>query len=237
MLYFRQILQEETGCLSYVLGAPEASVAAVVDPREEIEPYLGIARKEGLTITHLFETHIHADHLSGVRTLAQETGAKMYLHEAARAKFDHVALKDGDEFDLGAVKVKILHTPGHTPESICLLVDNRLLLTGDTLFVGSIGRPDFVGGDAEQLYDTLHNKLMRLADYVSIFPAHFGKSPCGGGLGSLTVSTIGYERRFNYALNIPTREIFVKFVKMQIPPPPPDFERIIRINRGEEETA
>ncbi len=237
MLFFRQILQEETGCLSYILGSPQAGVAAVVDPREEIETYLEMAGREGLTITHLFETHIHADHRSGARKLAQETGARIHLHEASKAKFDHVPVKDGDELDLGTVKVKVLHTPGHTPESISLLIDNRLLLTGDTLFVGSIGRPDFVGGDAEQLYDTLYNKLMRLADYIAIFPAHFGKSPCGGGLGSLTVSTIGYERRFNYALNIPTKEIFVKFVKAQIPPPPPDFERIIRINRGEEETA
>lgn len=236
MLFFRQILHEDSGCLSYLIGCPTTSVAAVVDPLEDTETYLGIAEREGFTITHLFETHIHADHLSGAGKLAQETGVKICLHEAALAKFEHLPLKDGDELDIGQVKLKVLHTPGHTPESICLLVDNRLLLTGDTLFVGSIGRPDFVGGDPEQLYESLYNKLMRLPDYVSIFPAHFGKSPCGGGLGGLTVSTIGYERRFNYALNIPTKAIFVKFVTthLPIPSPPPDHEAIIRKNRGEE---
>ncbi|HLC21998.1 MAG TPA: MBL fold metallo-hydrolase, partial [Candidatus Methylomirabilis sp.] len=188
--------------------------------------------------------HIHADHLSGCRELAAKTGAPIYLHGAAQAHFPFQPLKDGDQLELGNVKVRVLHTPGHSPDSICLLVIDKtrgsepwLLLTGDTLFVGDAGRPDPHGPEeskrlAEQLYDILFIKLAPLDDTLALYPTHFAGSACGRAMSGNPSSTLGFERRFNPALQPRSREEFVRFMLERLPPQPPDFATIRRKNQG-----
>lgn len=233
MPYFRQILNESNGCISYILGCPTYQNCLIVDPHEDIEIYLRMAKGEGLRIMGVLDTHIHADHISGCRLLASETGAKIYMQRDSKVKFAFSPVVDDDEIDIGNPSVKIMHTPGHTPESISILFDRRYLLTGDTLFVGSAGRPDFTVGSVEQLYHSLMNRLMRLEDYVEIFPAHYGRSPCGRGLGNMPSSTIGYERRFNKALSAKSLEEFKSISTRNLPPPPANLEQILSKNRGE----
>lgn len=216
----------------------------MVDPQLEIEPYLEAAAQKSMRITHVFETHVQADHLSGARRLAAVTGAPVLLHESVEAQFPHVGVADGEEHDLGNVRVTILHTPGHTPESISLLVTDRtratepwFVLTGDTLFAGGVGRPDLLGAGAEtalaeQLYDSLYGKLLKLPDHVEVFPAHFGGSACGKGLSGKPGSTIAFERRFNPALQFTSKSDFVRFVLADLPPQPEAFAENRRRNLG-----
>lgn len=204
----------------------------MVDPQPDIAPYLQIAREKSLGITHVFETHVQADHLSGARRLAEATGAPVFYHRAAPVLFPHAALDDGEAHDLGNVRVEVIHTPGHTPDSVCLLVTDRtrapepwFVLTGDTLFSGGVGRPDLLGagqerGLAESLYDSLRGRLLALPDHLEIFPSHFGGAACGKGLSGKPGSTIGFERRFNPALQIGGREAFVDFVLTDLPSQP-----------------
>ena len=207
----------------------------MVDPQREIEPYLEAAADKGMQITHVFETHVQADHLSGARRLAAVTRAPVLLHESAGVRFPHVPLADGDEHELGNVRITVLHTPGHTPESISLLVTDRtratepwFVLTGDTLFSGAVGRPDLLGAAsgttlAEQLYESVHGKLLALPDHLEVYPAHFGGAACGKGLSGKAHSTIGFERRFNPALQCRSKPEFVRFVLADLPPEPPAF--------------
>ncbi len=216
----------------------------MVDPQLEIEPYLEAAAEKSMRITHVFETHVQADHLSGARRLASVTGAAVLLHESAGAQFPHVGVADGEEHELGNVRVTILHTPGHTPESVSLLVTDRtratepwFVLTGDTLFAGGVGRPDLLGAGAEtalaeQLYDSLYGKLLKLPDHVEVFPAHFGGSACGKGLSGKPGSTIAFERRFNPALQFTSKSDFVRFVLTDLPPQPEAFAENRRRNLG-----
>ena len=215
-----------------------------MDPQQEIDQYLEASEKSRMRITHIIETHIQADHLSGCRGLAAKTGAPIYLHEAAHAHFPFHPLKDGDELELGNVKVRVLHTPGHSSDSICLLVTDKtrgpepwLLLTGDTLFVGDAGRPDLHGPEeskrlAEQLYDSLFIKLAPLDDTLALYPTHFAGSACGRAMSGNPSSTLGFERRFNPALQPRSREEFVRFMLERLPPQPPDFATIRRKNQG-----
>jgi glyoxylase-like metal-dependent hydrolase (beta-lactamase superfamily II) len=217
-----------------------------VDPQPEIEPYLDAAGQKGMRVTHIFETHVQADHLSGARRLAAVTGAPIFYHESADVRFAHVDLADGEEHELGNVRVTVLHTPGHTPDSLSLLVTDRtrspepwFVLTGDTLFSGGVGRPDLLGvgaqtGQAEQLYESLFGKLLTLPDHVEIYPAHFGGAACGKGLSGKPGSTIGFERRFNPALRARSREEFVRFVLADLPPEPAEFAGNRRKNLGAE---
>ncbi len=214
----------------------------MVDPQLDIEPYLEIAAEKGMKVTHIFETHVQADHRSGARRLAEVTGAPILVHESAGVAFPHVPLADGEEHELGNVRVTVLHTPGHTPDSISLLVTDRtrapepwFVLTGDTLFAGSVGRPDLLGPGSEtalagQLYDSLRGKLLTLPDHLEVYPAHFGGAACGKGLSGKPHSTIGFERRFNPALQQPSREAFVRFVLADLPPEPPAFAENRRLN-------
>ena len=207
----------------------------MVDPQQAIEPYVEAAAQKSMRITHVIETHVQADHVSGARRLAAVTGAPVFFHEAAPVEFPHVGLADGDEHELGNVRVAVLHTPGHTPESISLVVTDRtrapepwFVLTGDTLFSGGVGRPDLIGDGsetalAEQLYASLHAKLLKLADHIEVYPAHFGGAACGKGLSGKAGSTIGFERRFNPALQFISRADFVRFVLADLPPPPAVF--------------
>lgn len=204
----------------------------------EVETYLEAAKRKELQITHIFETHSQADHLSGNRKLAELTGAKIYLHQSAKANFPFVPLKDGDLVEIGNVQIKLLHTPGHTPDSVCYLVSDCtrgsepwFVLTGDTLLVGDAGRPD-LEGDAAQLYDSIFNKLLKLEEAVEIFPGHYSGSVCGRGLSSKPSSTIGFEKKFNLATQYGSKGEFIKKLTENLPPQPPDFQLIRKKNLG-----
>jgi len=188
-MIFQQLLNEESGCLSYLIGCAHAGRAVIVDPgRDRVHEYLRLARKKGLTITDVVETHTHADHISGNRDLVAATKATIHVHRAAGAVFPHETVGDGDAIRVGNVELQVRHTPGHTPDSICLLVTDHarggepwFILTGDTLFVGSVGRPDLGGASAaEDLWQTLHRVLLPLPDGIEVYPAHGAGSACGG---------------------------------------------------------
>jgi hydroxyacylglutathione hydrolase len=218
----------------------------VVDPQPEIDAYLEAAGQKAMRITHIFETHVQADHVSGARRLAAATGAPILLHESAGVRFAHVGVTDGEEHEMGNVRMTILHTPGHTPESISILVTDRsrapepwFVLTGDTLFSGGVGRPDLLGTGAEtrlaeQLHESIFGKLLRLPDHIEVYPAHFGGAACGKGLSGKPGSTIGFERRFNPALQCASKEEFVRFVLLDLPAQPEVFAENRRKNLGEE---
>lgn len=241
-MIFQQVVNEEAGCLSYLIGCAQAGEAMIVDPgRDRVDEYAARARKKGLQITHIVETHLHADHVSGNRELAAKTRAPVLIHHSVQAAFDHTALRDGDEIRIGTVLLKILHTPGHTPDSISLLVTDltrsRLpwfVLTGDTLFVGDVGRPD-LGGEraAGDLYDSISRVLLPLDDSVEVYPAHGAGSLCGRAMSFKTGSTIGFERRFNPALQAKGRAEFIEAIMTGLPPKPPSFESIVAKNRGQ----
>jgi hydroxyacylglutathione hydrolase len=236
MPYFRQVVHADTGCLVHLIGCPSHGVMGIVDPlRNHVEEYLRIIDDEGYQLTHVIDTHIHGDHVSGSRVLAEKAGAKVLMHESTEAAFPFQGLKDGEVFQIGNPKIKALHTPGHTPESITLNFDRRLLLTGDTLFVGDVGRIDlYKGATADAIYDSVQ-RLMALEDHLAVFPAHYGNSMCGKGLSPVTSTTLGVERRTNYALKAQSKEEFIKLVTEDLPPPPDDYVRIKRINAGLEE--
>ncbi|HTO87750.1 MAG TPA: MBL fold metallo-hydrolase [Thermoanaerobaculia bacterium] len=242
-MFFKQFY---LGCLaqaSYLIG--DAGEAAVVDPRRDVEEYLEEARRQGLTIRHVIETHLHADFVSGHRELAARTGAKIYFGAKAGAQFEHVAVREGDELRLGRVLLRFLETPGHTPESISVVVIDRAkseepeaVLTGDTLFIGDVGRPDLLGSRmsaqelAALLYDSLHGKLLKLPDATRVYPAHGAGSLCGRNISSETSSSIGEQRRFNYALQPMSREDFIRMTTTDLPEAPAYFSRDVAINRG-----
>jgi hydroxyacylglutathione hydrolase len=214
----------------------------VVDPQLEIEPYLEAAAQKSMRITHIFETHVQADHLSGARRLAAVTGAPILFHESAAVEFPHVDVADDEEHELGNIRLSIMHTPGHTPDSLSLLVTDRsrapepwFVLTGDTLFSGGVGRPDLMGAGsetalAEQLYDSLYGRLLKLPDHIEVFPAHFGGAACGKGLSGKPGTTIGFERRFNPALQFTAKADFVRFVLADLPAQPETFAENRRRN-------
>jgi glyoxylase-like metal-dependent hydrolase (beta-lactamase superfamily II) len=215
-----------------------------VDPQLEIEPYLEAAAQKSMRVTHIIETHVQADHVSGARRLADVTRAPILLHESAPVEFPHIDVEDGEEHEMGNVRMTFLHTPGHTPDGMSIVVTDRsrgpepwFVLTGDTLFAGGVGRPDLLGQRAEtllaeQLYDSLYGKLLKLPDHIEIFPAHFGGAACGKGLSGKPGSTIGFERRFNPALQFTAKTDFVRFVLSDLPPQPEVFVENRRRNVG-----
>jgi glyoxylase-like metal-dependent hydrolase (beta-lactamase superfamily II) len=206
-----------------------------VDPQHDIEPYVEAAAQKAMRITHIIETHVQADHLSGARRLAAATGAPILIHESAPVTFPHIGVADGEEHELGNVRLALWHTPGHTPDGLSILVTDLtrgpepwFVLTGDTLFSGGVGRPDLLGQGlestlAEQLYDSVYGKLLELPDHLEIYPAHFSGAACGKGLSGKATSTIGFERRFNPALKLASKAEFVRFVLEGLPPQPPEF--------------
>jgi hydroxyacylglutathione hydrolase len=235
------------GCLahaSYLIGAD--GEAAVVDPRRDVDEYLQAAESLGLRILWVIETHLHADFVSGHRELAERTGATIVFGPGARPSFPHREVAEGDEIRLGPVVLRVIETPGHTPESISIVVIDtatadapRMVLTGDTLFIGDVGRPDLLGSRgltaeamAERLYDSLHGKLLTLPDDVLVYPAHGAGSLCGRNISKETFSTIGEQRRSNYALQPMPREDFVRIMTSDLPEQPPYFSRDVEINRG-----
>ncbi len=236
-----QAFPAASGCIAYLIGCERAGVAAVVDPsRPDLDEYEAFARAHGLALSHVLDTHIHADHVSGNRELAERTGGELCLHEAADVRFPHRRVADGDRLRLGSVEIRVLHTPGHTPESMCLVVTDTtraaepwFALTGDTLFVGDVGRPDF-GGEAAALalYRSLFQRLLPLGDAVEVYPAHGAGSVCGRTMSAKLGSTIGFERRFNPALRHRDADGFVRALMQGLPPRPPNMDGVIAKNKG-----
>jgi hydroxyacylglutathione hydrolase len=241
-MYFEQFY---LGCLahaSYMLASEGEAV--VVDPQRDVEIYLQAAETNRLSIRHIIETHLHADFVSGHNELASRTGAKIYMGAQAEAKFHHVAVRDGFQLQVGTMRIAALETPGHTPESICLVITDEekslqpwAVLTGDTLFLGDVGRPDLSrryspAQLAGMLYDSLHNKILKLADGVLVYPAHGAGSLCGRNMRAERVSTIGTERLTNYALQIGSREEFVTQLTSNLPARPEYFVQDAEINRA-----
>jgi hydroxyacylglutathione hydrolase len=243
-MIFRQVTHDDLGCASYFIGDEKAGVAAVVDPRFDIDAYLEMARYLHVTIEHILETHNHADHLSGHGRLAVATGATIHIHRDADPDYEHKPFDDGDEIDVGSVRVKALHTPGHRPEHTAFaLYDRRrgddepwAVLTGDTLFVGDIARPDLAvdkADGARGIFHSLHDKLLGLPDETEVWPGHLGGSLCGGpGMDMKISSTIGFERKHNGLLGVDDEERFVEMTTAKLPPQPPNFKRIVTLNKG-----
>jgi glyoxylase-like metal-dependent hydrolase (beta-lactamase superfamily II)/rhodanese-related sulfurtransferase len=240
---FRQITHDDLGCASYLIGDEHAGVAAVVDPRFEIDEYLELGRYLGVQIEHVLETHTHADHVSGHGRLASATGATIHVHAVAGAEYEHEPFEDGWELELGAIRVRALHTPGHRPEHTAfLLIDTDrgeepwAVLTGDSLFVGDIARPDLAvekEDGARDIFRSLHEKLLVLSPEVEVWPGHLGGSLCGGpGMDMKVSTTIGYERRYNELLNCDSEDGFVERSLARLGPQPPNFKDIVELNRG-----
>jgi hydroxyacylglutathione hydrolase len=240
-MIFRPYHYFNTGCAAYLLGCGGLGKCAVVDAHEEdVDEYAAFAAAKGMRITHVIDTHVHADHRSGGPALARKVGAAYCLHESADVAVPFEPLHDGQEIELGNTRVKVLHTPGHTPESICLVVSDLrrgpepwFVLTGDTLFVGAVGRPDLPGHASEnaaQIYESIRAKLLTLPDGLEVFPAHFAGSACGAGLSGKPSSTIGFEKLWNPMLKRSKDEFVAELVN--VPPQPAGMERILRANRG-----
>jgi glyoxylase-like metal-dependent hydrolase (beta-lactamase superfamily II) len=241
-MFFRQLATKESS-LSYFFGCGTLGKSVAVDVvAGDEEWFVEEAKKAGVTISHVIDTHVHADHYSGGRKLAAMVGAEYCLHEsdAALVKFPFHALHDGDVIEAGNVVVKVLHTPGHTMDSICLLVTDQrrgeqpwFVLTGDTLFVGSIGRPDLAGREKEMagmLFDSLHAKLLNLPNETEIFPGHQAGSVCGAGISGKPSSTIGFEKRFSPGLHMADRDEFVRYLTSEIPPRPAEMAKMVAAN-------
>jgi glyoxylase-like metal-dependent hydrolase (beta-lactamase superfamily II) len=242
-MIFRPYHYFQTGCAAYLFGCGGQGKCAVVDAHaEDVDEYAHFAEAKGMRITHVIDTHVHADHRSGSPALARKVGAVYCLHESADVAMPFEPLRDGQEIELGNTRVKVLHTPGHTPESISLVVTDLrrgtepwFVLTGDTMFVGAVGRPDLPGQareNAAQIYDSIHGKLLGLPDDLEVFPAHFSGSMCGANMSGKPSSTIGFEKRWNPML-ARSKEEFVAALA-DVPPKPPEMDNILRANRGRE---
>jgi hydroxyacylglutathione hydrolase len=237
-MLFKQFQHEEGACLSYILGCTRTGVAVIIEPQLEIDEYLQYLSRHNLQLTHIFETHAHADHLSGALKLSQASGAPVHYHHLAQANIPITRVNDGDEIMVGNIKLKILSTPGHTDDSMSIVVYDTtrssepwFVLTGDTLFVGDVGRPD-LHGDPAALYDSIYNKLLKLPDNVEMFPSHYAGSVCGKMLSPKPSSTIGFERRFNIALQFTSKQDFINFVVSDLPVQPPRFQKVRAFNLG-----
>ncbi len=240
-MLFQQFLDDDLGCASYLIGDEDAGVAVVVDPPFAIEPLLEEAARREVSIVRTVETHTHADHLSGHGRLAIEHAVPVSIHPAAEVAFASDALTDGAEIEVGRILLRAIHTPGHRPEHTCLAIADRsraeepwLVLTGDSLFVGDTARPDLAVGakeGAEGLFHSLR-RLLELPDGVEVFPGHVAGSLCGKGMSSKASTTIGFERRFNGALQIQDELDFVAEAAATSAPKPPNMARLVELNRG-----
>jgi glyoxylase-like metal-dependent hydrolase (beta-lactamase superfamily II) len=246
-MFFRQLATREA-TLSYLCGCGSCNVSVAVDPVLGDEDwFLAEAAKQNVKITHVIDTHVHADHYSGGRALAEKCGGVYCLHEAnnGRVNFPFEPLKDGQRIEVGNVWIDVLHTPGHTPDSICLLVTDKrrmgdaapepwFVLTGDTLFVGSVGRPDLAGKETEmagQIFDSLHAKLLTLPNEMELYAGHVAGSVCGAGISGKPGSTLGFEKRWNPMLKL-DRDAFVDALTKEIPPRPAEMDRMVQANLG-----
>jgi hydroxyacylglutathione hydrolase len=238
---FKQFLNDDLGCASYLVGDERAGVAVVVDPPYHVEPVLAEAERQGVRLAAVLETHTHADHVSGHGRLALEQGVAIRIHHEAEAAFPHEPLEDGTEIEVGDVVLRTIHTPGHRPEHCCFAVIDRsrgeepwLVLTGDSLFVGDAGRPDLAVEAREGAQGLFHSlrRLVELGDGIEVFPGHVAGSLCGAAMSSKASTTIGFERRSNPALQGDLADFLDARLGPQ-PPRPPNMERIVELNRGE----
>jgi hydroxyacylglutathione hydrolase len=251
-MYFQHVYDKTLAQASYFIGCQKAGVAAVIDPKRDIDTYLEIAKQNNMQITHVFETHIHADFLSGARELAAVTGAKMYLSdeggEGWQYEFAHEGLKHGSQVMIGNLKIDVLHTPGHTPESISFLLTDTpaskepvMLFTGDFVFVGDIGRPDLLekaagmvgtqNKGAEQMYESI-NLFANLPEFIQVWPGHGAGSACGKALGAVPSTTVGYEKKRNWAFSYGTNKTgFIDFLLTDQPEPPKYFAKMKELNK------
>jgi len=242
IMFFKQIKTPGLGCFSYMIGCPIAGTMAVVDPQRDTTVYLRIANKNNMQITHIFDTHVHADHISGSQQLRTKTGADIYIHKSASVSYGAKKVKEGDEFTFGNALIRVLHTPGHTPNSISLLISDtarsiepEMILTGDLLFVGDIGRPDLPGEkildkQIENLYNCLYKKLKNLPDHLEVYPGHGQGSLCGQGMSAKQFSTLGYEKIANPMLQFSNFMDFKRVVLSNLPARPQSFSAIISKN-------
>src|SRR5438552_3752067 len=241
-MYFKQLVKEDLGCASYIVGCTSAGTCAIIDPRVDmVDDILELTAAKGLQVKAVIETHHHADHISGHGELSRRTGAAIYVHEQAGVAYPHKNLKDGDELRFGVAKLRVIHTPGHRPEHIALVVsdtsrsdDPWLVLTGDSLFIGDVARPDLaVPGEegAGALYDSIFDRLLKLEDGVEVYPAHVAGSLCGRGMNAKTSSTIGFERKHNPAVAPRERQSFIHDMNENLPQRPPNMYSIIERNR------
>jgi glyoxylase-like metal-dependent hydrolase (beta-lactamase superfamily II)/rhodanese-related sulfurtransferase len=237
---FRQILHDDLGCASYVVA--DGGAAAVVDPKWDIAPYLALAGEQGFEIDHVLETHNHADHVSGRGRLHRATGAAIHVSAEAGVEYRHEPLRDGDVIEVGRARIRALATPGHRPEHLAFVIEDGgrggapwAVLTGDSLLVGDLARPD-LAVDPEEGAQLLHGslrQLLQLPDFVEVWPGHIGGSLCGGaGMSEKPVSTVGFERRFNRFLGFGDAADFVRELLAEVQPQPPNFERVVELNRG-----
>ena len=246
-MFFRQLLVDETACASYLLGCKTKRTLAVVDPHADlVDEYLALAESQGASIDAVFETHLQADHVSGLPDLVERTGATAYVPEGSGVEFEHRALADGDVVRLGNTEFRALSTPGHASAHHAYLVSDHarssdpwMILTGDALLVGDAGRPDLhahgeqtVEEMARSLYRSIEEKLLTLPDYLVLFAAHYSGSVCGRGLSPTPVSTLGYERRNNKALEFESEDEFAAALTTDIPPAPEEQEAIVAANRS-----
>jgi hydroxyacylglutathione hydrolase len=251
-VYFRQLLNEETACASYLFGCKTAGEFAVVDAHADlVDEYVAGAEAQGARITAVIETHVQADHISGLPELVRRTGATRYLPEGSGAEFSHEALADGDQVKLGNTVIEAIATPGHAPAHHSYVVtDHRrgaepwFVLTGDSLLVGDVGRPDLHAAGEERveelariLYRSLHERLLELPDHLLVYPAHYAGSVCGRGLSGHPASTIGFERRHNEALAAGSEDEFVEAVLKDLPPAPERQAEIVAANRSGDPSA
>ncbi|MFW6171879.1 MAG: rhodanese-like domain-containing protein [Planctomycetota bacterium] len=242
-MFFRQFKVEGLGCYSYLIGCSQAGVACVVDPERQVGRYLDVARDNGLRITDVFDTHLHADHVSGIQELAAQCGATIHVHSAVGAEYPHEPLEEGGRFRFGAAELEVIETPGHTPNSVTLAVtdharskDVQALLTGDLLFVGDVGRPDLAGPDlldqqVRGLYDSLYSKLGRFPDWTEVYPAHGEGSLCGRGMSPKPMTTLGFERRNNPLLDDLLFEDFHRIMTEGFQLRPDNFAAMVEKNR------
>jgi glyoxylase-like metal-dependent hydrolase (beta-lactamase superfamily II)/rhodanese-related sulfurtransferase len=239
-MLLKHFFLEKIAHSSYILAGSKS--CAVIDPQRDSDLYINEARQMGVRITHILETHLHADFVSGHMDLAAKTGANIYAPKSGKCKFEHVALSEGDSFIIEDMKLDVLETPGHTPEHIVYVVTDQSrgdspigAFVGDTMFVGDVGRPDLFPDIAEdlagKLYHSLHDKLLKLPDYCEIYPAHGAGSLCGRAMGAKYTSTIGYERNYNPSLKLKDKNEFIRSLTSNMPPAPDHFSRCSDINR------
>jgi glyoxylase-like metal-dependent hydrolase (beta-lactamase superfamily II)/rhodanese-related sulfurtransferase len=235
-VYFKQILDERLGCASYLIASRQSHEAAIVDPSVQFDQYDALLRERDFKLRYVIDTHVHADHVSGARALVARHQATLCLHESAAVRYPFHPLKDDDVLELGQLRLRVVHTPGHRPELISLLVVNpprspepSMVLTGDSLLVGDVGRPDFGGGDSAMQYESL-NRLLRLPDWVAVFPGHF-EGPCGKGMCGRPSTTIGFERLYNPLARL-GRDAFVSTLGENVPARPLNITAIEGTNRG-----